>query len=154
MKFKLNVLSFPRRRRLRKVPPVSLIRGGFHQRLFISDCHLRRRRSPWILWGRGASFRRLSKTPHAFIFFDLASLRSWTDKPPPVSRFRTSPDALTFRVSFLKHEAFSRRRTSKTRHAVVFFFFFPHSWTTWTSRRLRYAGSWTGGCSWPTRSPG
>lgn len=42
-----------------------------------------------------------------------------------MSRFRTSPDALTFRVSFLKHEAFSRRRTSKTRHAVVVFFFFP-----------------------------
>lgn len=40
LNFKLNVLSFPRRRQLRKVPPVSLIRGGF-----ISDCHLRRRRS-------------------------------------------------------------------------------------------------------------
>lgn len=52
-RLKLNALSFPRRRGLRKVPLVSSIQGGFHRRRFISDCHLRRRRSSRI-WGNEA----------------------------------------------------------------------------------------------------
>lgn len=44
--------------------------------------------------------------------------------------------------------------TDESLDVFVFSLSLAHSWTTWTSRRLRSAESWTGGYSWPRRFPG